>query len=284
MIIWLASYPKSGNTWVRFFIISLLLNNKTDITLKDLDNIKQFPSKSQYERYNINIDLGNMNEVAKHWLEVQKKLNSDNKIRFFKTHNALCKVDENIFTNTENTLGIIHIVRDPRNVISSINNHFHHENMDASMKFILDENMVAFIKNYKNKKKFALPQVIGSWKSHYNSWKNMKKNYLLIKYENLINSPFSEFKKISIYLEKILKSKISDDQIKKAIKSSSFEKLQNIEKNQGFSESVIDEVTGIRKNFFFLGPKNNWKELLEDKAVYQINKKFKSEMKELGYL
>tara|TARA_B100001758_G_scaffold193944_1_gene171359 strand:+ start:409 stop:1245 length:837 start_codon:yes stop_codon:yes gene_type:complete len=278
MIIWLASYPKSGNTWVRFFLILLLLNNKTNVTLKDLTNIKQFPAKSQYERLNINIDLKNMNEVAKHWLEVQKKINSDNKIRFFKTHNAFCKIDKNIFTNNENTLGTIYIVRDPRNVISSINNHFHHENIDVSKEFIFDENKGI------GTKETILPQVIGSWKSHYNSWKQMKKNYLLIKYENLVNSPFSEFKKISIYLEKLLRIKISDEKIEKSIKLASFKRLQNIENKEGFSESRVDEKTGSRKNFFFLGAKNNWQELLDEKTLYQINRKFKKEMKELEYL
>ena len=284
MIIWLASYPKSGNTWVRFFLISLLSNNNPDITLKDLHNIKQFPTKSQYDKSNISIDFNNLNEVSKHWLEVQKKINSNNKIRFFKTHNALCKINDNVFTNYETTLGTIHIVRDPRNIISSINNHFNHENIAESKKFILKEDKVTISKNSKIKETYPLPQIIGSWQTHYNSWKQMKKNYLLIKYENLINSPFSEFKKISIYLEKIFKYKISDEQIRNAIKLSSFDKLKNMESKEGFSESVINEKTGYKNKFFFLGPKNNWKELIDEKTIYEINKKFKKEMEELGYL
>jgi len=284
MIIWIASYPKSGNTWVRYFLISLLANKKVNVTLRDLQNIKQFPSKSNYGRSNISIDFGKLEEVAKHWLEVQKNINLDKKVRFFKTHNALCKVDGNIFTNYENTLGTIHVVRDPRNIISSINNHFNHENIDASKKFIFDESKVTIDRNYKDKKTYALPQLIGSWQTHYNSWKQIKKNYLLIKYENLINSPFSEFKKIGVYLEKIFDYKISDEQIENAIKSSSFEKLQNMEKEQGFSESVISTKTGTKNKFFFLGPKNKWQELLDENMVYQINTKFKKEMEELEYL
>ena len=38
--------------------------------------------------------------------------------------------DNNIFTNEENTLGVIHIVRDPRNVLTSVNNHFHHKTFE----------------------------------------------------------------------------------------------------------------------------------------------------------
>ena len=277
MIIWIASYPKSGNTWIRFFLLSLLSNSKADVTLKDLHNIKQFPSKSLFKKFDINTNFKNSNEISKYWLEAQKKINSDNKVRFLKTHNAFCKINENVFTNNDNTLGTIYIVRDPRNIISSINNHFNHENINISLEFMLDE-----YKGTGSEK--ILPQLISSWKTHYNSWKQMKKNYLLIKYENLINSPFSEFKKISIYLEKIFGYKFSDEQIENAIKSSSFKKLQNIENNEGFSESVINEKTGSKNKFFFLGPKNNWQELIDEKIFYQINKKFKKEMEELGYL
>ncbi len=277
MIIWIASYPKSGNTWIRFFLLSLLSNSKADVTLKDLHNIKQFPSKSLFKKFDINTNFKNSNEISKYWLEAQKKINSDNKVRFLKTHNAFCKINENVFTNNDNTLGTIYIVRDPRNIISSINNHFNHENINISLEFMLDE-----YKGTGSEK--ILPQLISSWKTHYNSWKQMKKNYLLIKYENLINSPFSEFKKISIYLEKFFGNKISDEKLESAIKLSSFERLKNIEEEKGFSESVVNEKTGSKNKFFFLGPKNNWQELIDEKTVYQINKKFKKEMEELGYL
>ena len=55
MIIWLASYPKSGNTWLRFFILSLIFGNKGEINLNQLKNIEQFPSKSQFKSMGINL-------------------------------------------------------------------------------------------------------------------------------------------------------------------------------------------------------------------------------------
>ena len=195
MIIWLASYPKSGNTWVRFFIVSLLLKENNEVSLKHLEGIKQFPTNYHFRGFNLsNPDLGNLNKICKYWTAAQKIINSDNKIRFFKTHNALCKLDNNIFTNEENTLGTIHIVRDPRNVLSSVNNHFHHKSLEESKEFILDERKGIFNKSkIEQSKIFTLPQVIGSWKTHYNSWKLIKKNYLLVKYEDLIEKPESEF-------------------------------------------------------------------------------------------
>ena len=286
MIIWLASYPKSGNTWLRFLIMSLIMKGKSETSLEHLSGIRQFPSSQQYKKLNVNnIDYLNLNEISNYWIETQKIINSDRSIKFFKTHNALCKINNNIFTDLNNTLGVIYIVRDPRNVISSINNHYHHKDLEFSKNFIFDER-----KGIMNKSKFnsdsdyALPQIIGSWKTHYNSWKNMKKNYLLIKYENLIINPKKEFKKVTDYLQKLLNVNFSNSLINRAIELSSFDRLQSLEESKGFSESVIDPNSGTRKKFFNLGPKNDWNKILNKQISNEIEQKFQSEMTELGYL
>ena len=282
MIIWIASYPKSGNTWMRSFLVSLMLKNDAKFKLNDLENIKQFPSKSQYTQYGINIDFNNFQEVSKYWIQVQKKINFDNKVRFFKTHNALCKIGNNFFTDKENTLGVIYIVRDPRNIITSLKNHYHHTNLEESKIFMFDKSKG--IKNATGDGKIILPQILGSWKSHYNSWKNLNKNYLLIKYENLLYAPQEEFRKVVDYLNKVIGLRFEDEQITRAINLSSFENLKTLEKNEGFAESVKNLKTGERKKFFFLGPKNNWQKLLNTKTAHLIEEEFKNEMKELGYL
>ena len=54
MIIWLASYPKSGNTWLRFFIISLLMGEKTDLNLSQFDyplTTKEYKISTKYFRF-----------------------------------------------------------------------------------------------------------------------------------------------------------------------------------------------------------------------------------------
>ena len=286
MIIWLASYPKSGNTWLRFFVVSLLLKEHNEVNLKHLEAIKQFPTNYHFRDFSISKpDLGNLNKISKYWIAAQKRINSDYKIRFFKTHNALCKLDNNIFTNEENTLGTIHIVRDPRNVISSVNNHFHHKSVEESKEFILDERKGIFNKSkIEQNSIFTLPQVIGSWKTHYNSWKLIRKNYLLVKYEDLIEKPEAEFKRIANYLEPLLKVKFTNENITKAIKLSSFDRLKKIEEKDGFLESVTNSETGKKETFFNLGPKNDWKKILNKNISDEICRKFKIEMKELGYI
>ena len=286
MIIWLASYPKSGNTWLRFFIISLLLKENNEVSLKHLEGIKQFPTNYHYKNFNISkSNLGNLNEISKHWIDAQKVINSDNKIRFFKTHNALIKLDNNIFTNEENTLGTIHIIRDPRNVLTSVNNHFHHNSLEESKEFIFDERKGIFNKSkIEQDNIFTLPQVIGSWRTHYNSWKLIKKNYLLVKYEDLIEKPELEFKRIAGYLEPLVKLKFTDEDVARAIELSSFDRLKKIEEKEGFVESVKNIETGKKEIFFNLGPNNDWKKNLDKNITKEINEKFAIEMGELGYL
>ena len=282
MIVWLASYPKSGNTWIRFFILSLIFGNKSKINLENLKLITQFPKKSQF--VNLTNNFQNFDAISKNWISSQEKINSDNKIRFLKTHNMMCCFDNYCFTDINNTLGSIYIVRDPRNVITSLKNHFSFENYEQAKQFIFNEKQAIKPTKYIKNEDFLLETIIGSWQTHYKSWKNIKKNFLLIKYENLINNTKTEFLKLSNFLETILKTKFKEEQIDRAIAESSFENMSAMEKLKGFSESTNNKKTGKKNIFFNLGPKNDWKKILTKEVAAEISLKFKSEMEELGYL
>ncbi len=286
MIIWLASYPKSGNTWIRFYIISLLVGKQKNLNLNHLRAIMNYPHSTQFE--GLVSDLFNLDEIAKNWITSQNKINSNKNLRFFKTHNMLGKYKGFPFTNSENTLGTIYVVRDPRNVVTSVKNHYSLSNYEEATKFIFKENQVLALSDrqkdlYIKSKKFPLTQFVGSWKTHYLSWKNMKKNYLLIRYEDLVESPKNEFTKIAGFIEDLLKLKFTEDQIDTAISLSSFDKLEKMEKDNGFTESTINK-DGKRNKFFFLGPKNNWKKILNTNTSSQIEREFEKEMRELKYL
>ena len=286
MIIWLASYPKSGNTWLRFYIISLLMGKKTKLNLNHLKAITAYPHVNQFKDLISNyLDL---NEVAKNWITSQEKANSDKSLRFFKTHNMLGTLNGYSFTNNKNTLGTIHIVRDPRNVITSVKNHYNFSSIEEAKNFILNDKQILTLSDKEEEKykekgtKYPLPQIIGSWKTHYLSWKKLNKNYLFVKYENLIRNPLNEFSKIADFIGKLTKINFNRKQINAAIELSSFEKLENMEKEHGFIESAINKE-GEKNKFFYLGPKNNWQNLLNKKLSNEIFMEFKNEMEELGY-
>ena len=81
MIIWLASYPKSGNTWVRSFLTSILYANEGNINLNDLNKLGgQYPLRSQFK--NFVKDFNNINEIKNEWINTQDFLNLDRKTKF----------------------------------------------------------------------------------------------------------------------------------------------------------------------------------------------------------
>ena len=286
MIIWLASYPKSGNTWLRFFIISLLLGKQTDLNLNHLRAIMNYPHSTHFD--DLVSNLFNLDEISKNWIASQKKINSDNRLRFFKTHNMLGKYKGYPFTDDQNKLGTIYLVRDPRNVITSVKNHYSLSSYDEAQKFIFKDDQILALSDrqkalYINSKIFPLTQFVGSWKTHYLSWKNMKKNYILVRYEDLYENSKSQFTKIADFIGGLLKVKFTEAQIENAINLSSFERLENMEKENGFTESTIDK-DGNRNKFFFLGPKNDWRKILDKSISSEIEKKFEKEMKELKYI
>ena len=135
MIIWLASYPKSGNTWLRALLSSYLYSDgKFNFDL--LNKIDSFPSERFFKNYPDKFE--NPEDTTKYWLKEQEKMNQSNNLTFLKTHNALCKINGKRFTNSENTLGAIYIIRDPRKVVTSVAHHYQ-ITKDQALEFMLNE-------------------------------------------------------------------------------------------------------------------------------------------------
>ena len=113
MIIWIASYPKSGNTWVKLFL-SAYMGNHVDPKTFDINKMmipfSLFPTNSLIKKFDI--DCSNFNNLSKKWISMQEYLNLMNKIIFLKTHNAMCTINGNSFTNSQQSLGGIYLVRD----------------------------------------------------------------------------------------------------------------------------------------------------------------------------
>ena len=293
MIIWLASYPKSGNTWVRTIINQIIFNDiksKNEV-FDNLSRIKRYPSKTDIVGLPQISNSGGFTKeqkkevidfTVKYWKKSQENINKNNKTNILKTHNMLCNVNldkwDYSFTNLENTLGVIHIVRDPRNIVTSVKNHFSLTTEEESVEMICDNyNWTGFTNN-------EVPQLLSSWGNHYNSWKKFPKNNLLIKYEDLVSDVKKEILKIMNYLSNYFEYKISDKIIEEIERNTSFENFKELENVGKFNENSINEITGEKKTFFNLGPHNNWKKILKKKSINKIETQFNNEMNELGYL
>ena len=281
MILWLASYPKSGNTLVKSILSAYFFSNDGKFDFKLLNNIKQFPDLNLFK--NLGINVSDQNDIIKNYIKAQEVINKrdKNSIRFLKSHQVLNAINGYQFTNYKNSLGVIYIVRDPRKVVLSNANH---------NQITIEESFNQMCKNIllggKGNFRGEVETYAGSWSSNYNSWKEFKKfnKYLLIKYEDLVQKPYDTFKLMFNFINKISKTQIEIDKIKleNVLKTTNFEYLQNLEDQQGFPEAAKDDQ-GKNIQFFKYGKSNSGNKipkLIKDK----IEKNFSLEMNELGYL
>lgn len=279
MIIWLASYPKSGNTLMRSILSSYFYSKDGNFEFKNLNQIKQFPMSVDF--MSLGIDIENDKEVFKNFINVQKFINEKKRsLSFFKTHSSLVKMYDCDFTNLENSLAAIYIVRDPRNVVTSFANH-NGISVDEATDIILDQNM------FTDKSSNICKVLVGSWASNYNSWKEFKKKnkYILIKYEDLILKKKTVLIRVFKFLNQVgFSHNLNIIKLNKAIKTTEFNLMKSKEEKETFSEALPDKETGKRRVFFNLGPKNDWRKILDKKNIEKIEKHFKDEMLELGYL
>ena len=278
MIIWLASYPKSGNTLLRSILASYFFSKDGNFNFNHLNFINQFPTISQFSK--LGIDTSNEKEIFRNFIEAQKLMNKEEKsIKFLKTHSSLSKINSVNFTDFNNSLGAIYIVRDPRNVVTSFAHHYG-LSIEQSTNIMIDE------KKWLSKTDITYKTFLGSWNINYNSWKQFKNNLLLVKYEDLVSKKKTTLLKIFKFIKNLTNNSFEIDMVKlnKSIKSTEFQKLKKLEEEKTFTESMIDNVTGKRRNFFRLGKANNWKLHLDEKFTTIIEHKFEKEMIELGYL
>ena len=84
MIVWLASYPKSGNTLLRSMLAAYLFSNDGNYFFGLIKNIKQFPHGGLFQK--LGIDINNQSEVIKNYIRVQDIINKSGSIQFLKTH------------------------------------------------------------------------------------------------------------------------------------------------------------------------------------------------------
>ena len=274
MIIWLASYPKSGNTWVRSIVSALLYSHDGEFNMNLLSQIPQFPRKSQFT--GICKNFNDIEEIKKYWIAAQEKINADKKLYFYKTHNANIKIDNYPFTNKKNTIGTIYIVRDPRNILNSLTNHFNFSQEEAK-NFILTKRAL----KENTLRNDGVLTLVGTWEEHYESWTSFNDNLLIIKYEDLIKDIEHQILKMSEFISRFTKVEINKNKIKKIIETTSFKNLKKME-NVGLFKEYKENKRNF--SFFHKGPNNRWEESLNLQIKKEIEEKYSILMKKLNYL
>ncbi len=271
-IIWLASYPKSGNTWLRAFLQNLLKNSEQPIDINKLDQFAYSDSHvSWYEKAAGGaITSLSPQEVAALTPRVQRLMTmSKPESVFVKTHNMMANNWETPMITLSETAGVFHVVRNPLDVTLSLADHYGFST-DEAIDF-LGNSEAATVQDPVN-----VPQAYGTWSEHYQSWSKFNPDYYCrLRYEDMLLKPEKTFG----HAAKFLQLKPPKNRLVKAIKQSSFRNLQNQEKDKGFKER-----SSKSEKFFRRGKAGQWKTELSRDQVNKIVDCHFDVMKELGYL
>ena len=275
-IIWLASFPKSGNTWTRAFLHNLL-----KIMQGESDGLTSINKMAEYSTWEISAKLyenilgkpiaeATRTEIAAIRPKVQTELAARSEgMILVKTHNALV-LDRGFSTiNFAVTSGAIYVVRNPLDVAISYSHH---------LGRTIDETIKAMefrgVETHVNEK--VVYEVYGSWSQHVESWtKKPHRAIYAMRYEDMLDKPAETFGKLCQHL--LLNP--TPSQLEKAIELSSFDRLQKLERDEGFVEKPK-----AAEKFFREGRSGQWREKLTDEQINRIISVHGEQMARFGYL
>jgi hypothetical protein len=261
-IVWLASYPKSGNTWCRIFLSNYLNKTNEPANINKLDIGAIFSSRSIIEE-NTGYDISELtanecDELRSFAFSKWSENYGDN--AFLKTHDAYLALPngENMFP-VESTKAAICFVRNPLDVAVSFANHMA-TTPEKTVDKMSDSDfcLAASTKKYNQQ----VRQRLLTWSGHINSW-TLQKDFpvLTVRYEDMLENPSREFLSILDFL----KMPIDLDKLTKAINNSSFETIKKIEKEIGFKEKPAKCET-----FFKVGKSGYYKNILSEGSIKKI--------------
>ena len=272
-IIWLASYQKSGNTWVRAFLANLLRNPEQPIPINDLP---QFALGDGFLIHYESLSGKSASEMtAAEFHALRPRLHAwfaqsspDNP--FVKTHNACVSVDGQPLITPTATAGAIYVLRNPLDLAVSFAHHHQIGMQEAVDRICDDRNIIPASKNQRE-------QYLLCWSTHVNSWikaPGLKRHVL--RYEDMMTSPRKAFGGLARFLG----LPENPARLKKAIRFSSFKELAGQEQKERFVESRPDGKAA----FFREGKVGGWRDVLSEAQVDKIVETQGEVMQAFGYL
>ena len=275
-IVWLASFPKSGNTWLRIFLSNLFSDSPLPVNINDLTETTISSNRSIIDSYlGIHSSELTAEEIDKLRPQVFKSFSDEEEgTAYIKTHEAwtLNSSGNPIFPE-EITKGVIYIVRNPLDIAISYSFHNNHP-IDKTISIL--NNDISKLCEEKDKLNIQTQQILRSWSNHVSSWiVDSKLPVHIIRYEDLLDDPLTTFKSAVEFLN----LKFVDAEILEAINNSAFNTLKEMETSKGFKERGIHSEVFFRK-----GKSNQWETELSLTQIDKIEKHHDKVMKQFGYL
>lgn len=271
-IVWLASYPKSGNTWTRVFLANYLLNTQQPLPI---NKIGQVTTSDHIAEYYARVDGGRFNpQDHKHHVRLRERVlsgiaSNGADMSFVKTHFMNGRRHGAALIPRQLTRAAICIVRNPLDIAVSF---ARHANMapSAAVGFLADPEAALRAEG------LTVRQYLGTWSQHVESWRSEKRFPVhLIRYEDLLARPMDEFGRMLDFLG----IPTQQDRLQRAVEFSSFDELRSQEDRTAFIERP-----GHMRNFFNTGAEGQWQDTLSPESIASVRTTHGEMMERLGYL
>ncbi len=274
-ITWLASYPKSGNTWMRMFVANYLRNAPEPVGINDRNGLPMAAARAHFDRFAAvgAADL-TFDEIDLYRPDIYRALASaTNEPVAIKVHDAFRMTKQGVpLFPADVTRAVIYIVRDPRDVAVSLAYH-----RDCSMSDAVEEvcRSGAVIAPAGGGRMAQVPQRIGSWSEHVESWLAAKDlPVLCVRFEDLLARPWATFGSVV----RMMGFLDDDERLERAIRFSSFRELQTQEQRDGFRERLMQST------FFRSGQAGGWLTQLSKAQADTIEAHHRRMMLQCGYV
>ncbi|SJZ50217.1 sulfotransferase domain-containing protein [Sediminibacterium ginsengisoli] len=276
-IVWLASYPKSGNTWFRMFLSALLKNDGAfNINTPEIQGI--FSSRALFEQFT-DFDSGYLyrHEVLQLLPEVFTEfanLNQSSEKLFLKVHDAYILNEKGLpIIPAAPTRCAVYFIRNPLDIVASFSNHM---GKSFDQMILTMNNPMAFLASQKNNlnNESQFPQLLLSWSEHVLSWKYVTQfPVLIIRYEDMLADTLATFSRITDFIG----LQASQQEINKALATTSFHQLKQQESTAGFNE------INPSRSFFRQGQAGKWVDELTKEQANLIISTHGTVMQQYGY-
>lgn len=270
-LVWLASYPKSGNTWLRAFLANYFIDATAPVSINEMQTISFGDSSAPAYA-----DLGRCNPATLGPAQIAalrerhlERVSRNGQVNFVKTHNANIRVAGRWLIPARLTRAAVYIIRDPRDLVLSYADHFGLDPAAAATAIASAENRVP-----TNSR--TVMQFLGNWSDHVRSWARAKDfPVLVLRYEDMLADAQAQFERVL----RLIGAPIDTATLAQATRFSGFDALAAQEKAAGFREKGHSQ-----QRFFRKGVSGQWRDALPGDIVKRIGADHGAVMKRHGYL
>jgi Sulfotransferase domain len=271
-IVWLASYPKSGNTWLRAFLANLIANRPAPVPLAELPRYADQDARPELFAAAAGGPVADLDFAALCALRplVHEQIAAAApKTVFVKTHSASGMIDGVPLHNPQVSAGAIYVVRNPLDVVISMSHHFA-ISLDEAIAYLGNDDAAT-----ENSELFV-SEFLGSWSRHVKGWADLESaRILVVRYEDLIEKPAKWFGRIA----RLVGLDADRSRVERAIRHAGFASLRGMEQRDGFIEVPIKG-----KHFFRAGRANQWRDALTREQIGRVVARHREQMARFRYV